>query len=301
MAIVERNSQDKEEYLELYCEPLSQEEELEIDTAVLDIVVDKLPKEAGFTYDELCEQAELVRDPNDVPLPLWFWTAWLVGSKASKALDENPELEKRVSKLATHMFGNYLHQEWKRRNLIYGHWAVAPFAFIVGTAGGHRLYRLKDEATTPDEVLQFFGRERQLLRLELPQHSYSLTMMPAQTVDRAARGGSNWNLSSDDDAPMFLDSNNAHTVAYVADDLTLEALRERVMKLNPRTADVWRLCTAAILEAWPEGQLEPPRVWIDMRDLCNALGFTKHHKGAIGLKTCWLPRARLKISLTFRS
>lgn len=120
-----------------------------------------MPEEAGFSYEELCEQAEQVRDPDDTPLPLWFWTAWLVGSKASKALEENPELEKRVSKFATHMFGDYLNKEWRRRELVYGTWAVAPFVFIEGTAGGNRLYRLRNEAATPNEVLHLFGRERQ--------------------------------------------------------------------------------------------------------------------------------------------
>lgn len=279
MAIVERKSQsDLDRYLELYCEPLSRDEEFEVDNEVLQKVVSAMPEEAGFSYEELYEQAELVRDPDDTPLPLWFWTAWLVGSKAGKVLEENPQLEKRVSKFATHMFGDYLHKEWKKRDLIFGAWIVAPYALIEGTAGAHRLYRFKKDASVPDEVLKFFGKERQLLKPELPQYSYALTMMPAQTVDRAARGIGGWSFPQDD-APTFEDANNKHAVTYFQDGLTQEALRESVMHLNPRTADVWRLCTATILESWGEGEREPPRVWLDARQLCDTMGFKKHHKG----------------------
>lgn len=102
--------------------------------------------------------------------------------------------------------------------------------------------------------------------------------MPAQAVDRAARGASLWSFPLND-APTFRDDNSKHAVTYFADGLSLEALREGVMELNPRTADIWRLCTAAILEAWGEGEREPPRVWVDARQLCDAMGFRKHHKG----------------------
>ena len=110
------------------------------------------------------------------------------------------------------------------------------------------------------------------------EHFWTLSMMPTQTIDRAARGARGWSFPSDD-APSFEDANNQHGVTYFADGLKLEALREGVMQLNPRTADVWRLCTAAILESWDEGEKQPPRVWLDARQLCDAMGFKKHHKG----------------------
>lgn len=116
------------------------------------------------------------------------------------------------------------------------------------------------------------------IRPRTPEHIWALSMMPAQTVDRAARGTRGWAFPIDD-APTFQDANNKHAVTYFADGVTLEALREGVMQLNPRTADVWRLATAAILEAWGEGEKEPPRVWIDARQLCDAMGFKKHHRG----------------------
>lgn len=110
------------------------------------------------------------------------------------------------------------------------------------------------------------------------QYIWAPSMMPTQTIDRAARSSRGWSFPQDD-APTFQDANNRHAVAYFEDGLTQEALREGVMQLNPRTADVWRLVTATILESWGEGEREPPRVWLDARQLCDAMGFKKHHKG----------------------
>jgi hypothetical protein len=135
---------------------------------------------------------------------------------------------------------------------------------------------LERDETLPDHAgVQAAGME---IRPRTPEHIWALSMMPAQTVDRAARGKRGWAFPIDD-APTFQDANNKHAVTYFADGVTLEALREGVMQLNPRTADVWRLATAAILEAWGRGEKEPPRVWLDARQLCDAMGFKKHHKG----------------------
>jgi len=125
--------------------------------------------------------------------------------------------------------------------------------------------------------------EPQTLSVELkapssPEYIWSLSMMPAQTIDRAARGIGGWSFPQGD-APTFEDANNKHAVTYFADGLTQEALREGVMQLNPRTADVWRLVTATILESWGKGEREPPRVWLDARQLCDTMSFKKHHKG----------------------
>ena len=106
----------------------------------------------------------------------------------------------------------------------------------------------------------------------------SFSMSPAQTVDRAARGTAGWSYPKGA-PPRFEDPRNAHAVEYFRDGVPLEKLREGVMQLNPRTADVWRLVTAASLEAWLEGQLEPPAVWVDVRELLEVMGYTKHHKG----------------------
>lgn len=122
------------------------------------------------------------------------------------------------------------------------------------------------------------GSDMARLKAGLPQHIWAFSHMPTQTVDRAARGARGWSFPLDD-APTFNDTNNKHAVTYFADGLTQEALREGVIQLNPRTADVWRLCTATILESWGEGEKEPPRVWLDARKLCDTMGFKKHHKG----------------------
>lgn len=105
-----------------------------------------------------------------------------------------------------------------------------------------------------------------------------LSQMPAQTIDRAARGPHGWEFPTDD-APKYRDPNNQHSVTYYDDTVSLEALRDAVLQLDTRTADVWRLVTATILNEWPEGQTEPPRVWIDANRLCEQMGFKKHHKG----------------------
>ena len=106
----------------------------------------------------------------------------------------------------------------------------------------------------------------------------ALSMQPAQTVDRAARGSAGWEFP-DGSPPRFIDPRNSHFVEYFRDGLKQEAMRAAVLRLNARTADVWRLLTAASLEAWQDGQIEPPAVWVDVRDLANIMGYKKHHKG----------------------
>jgi hypothetical protein len=106
----------------------------------------------------------------------------------------------------------------------------------------------------------------------------TLSGQAMQTVDRAVRGPSGWHYP-EDDAPTFLDPTNEHTVMYQEEGYTLEALRRDVMALNPRTADVWRLVTAKSLERWQEGQIEPPAVWVDVRELLEAMGYKKAKRG----------------------
>lgn len=105
-----------------------------------------------------------------------------------------------------------------------------------------------------------------------------LTMQPMQTIDRATRSPSGWRLGADR-LPRFNDPRSPLFVEYQRDGATAEALAEGVNRLNPRTADVWRLITARSLEAWPLGQDRPPSVWLDVRELADAMGYKKHHKG----------------------
>jgi len=105
-----------------------------------------------------------------------------------------------------------------------------------------------------------------------------LAMQPAQTIDRAARGPAGWQITPDR-LPRFTDPRSALFVEYRRDGDTAEALAEAVNRLNPRTADVWRLMTARSLEAWRPEQDSPPGIWLDVRELANAMGYKKHHKG----------------------
>lgn len=105
-----------------------------------------------------------------------------------------------------------------------------------------------------------------------------LTMQPAQTIDRAARSPSGW-LHPPNFFPRFNDPRSPLFVEYRREGVTAEALSEGVNRLNPRTADVWRLITARSLEAWPDAQDSPSFVWIDVHELASAMGYKKHHKG----------------------
>lgn len=117
------------------------------------------------------------------------------------------------------------------------------------------------------------------LELDLARAGLSLlTMQPMQTIDRATRSPSGWLLGADR-LPRFNDPRSPLFVEYQRDGATAEALAEGVNRLNPRTADVWRLITARSLEAWPLGQDRPPSVWLDVRELADAMGYKKHHKG----------------------
>ncbi|MFA5551240.1 MAG: hypothetical protein WDA03_06435 [Trueperaceae bacterium] len=123
------------------------------------------------------------------------------------------------------------------------------------------------------------GEELALPPLDLARAGLGLlTMQPAQTIDRAARGPSGW-LHPPNFFPRFNDPRSPLFVEYRREGATAEALSEGVNRLNPRTADVWRLITARSLEAWPEAQDSPSFVWIDVHELAGAMGYKKHHKG----------------------
>ncbi|NJK44465.1 MAG: hypothetical protein HC933_09415 [Pleurocapsa sp. SU_196_0] len=153
---------------------------------------------------------------------------------------------------------------------------IGTEAFLeVGGTGETRRYRLK-----PDLDARTRTRIEALAQEYLRQPNATLNILTpstAQSVDRAVRSSDGW--SFDGEAPQFLDQINRHTVEYVADGQTREAMRRSVQALNPRVADVWRLITATALEAWREDRDEPPPVWLDVIGLLEAMGFQKHHKG----------------------
>ena len=155
MATIKRRSQEKlDSYLELYCTPFSEEEETAVDNQVLQGTIDALPKEVDFTYDELWEQVEAVRDEDEWPMPMWLWAALIYGTKASKVVTENEELGNRVAKF-NRIFADKLDKLIQEQKLVYGAWLIGPYFLI--RENGPRLYHLKDLTKTPAEVLRFFG------------------------------------------------------------------------------------------------------------------------------------------------
>jgi hypothetical protein len=142
--------------------------------------------------------------------------------------------------------------------------------------GEARRYRLPDDLPNPVlETMQRLGLvqlpgEGEVIRIMTPQ--------VIQSVDRATRGAEGWTLP-ESDFPRFEDPSNRHVIEIAGDGETMAAMRASVLALNPRVADVWRLITALSLEAWAEGESEPPPIWVDCRELLNAMGFEQHHKG----------------------
>lgn len=146
--------------------------------------------------------------------------------------------------------------------------------------GRDTLYRVK--LGTPQKMLQELQLEPAVSNETIFEPEFdllrALSMQPAQTVDRAARNSQGW-LFPEDGAPRYTDSNNDHYVEYRVEGQEIAELQNAVQRLNPRTADVWRILTARSLEAWQDGQLEPPAVWFDLRELAELMGYTKHVNG----------------------
>ncbi len=117
-----------------------------------------------------------------------------------------------------------------------------------------------------------------------------MSMSASLAIDRAARGPASWKLA-EGELPRYKDARSGHFVEYLPAEVNaesvstetkaLEELQQRVMDMNPRAADVWRLITARALEVWREGQLEPPSLWHDVREIAEAMGYTKHVNGGM--------------------
>jgi hypothetical protein len=146
----------------------------------------------------------------------------------------------------------------------------------VATPRGKRRYNLAHDLSQADKdhietlVARTLEDDANVVRIMSPQ------LM--RTVDRAVRSPESWQLP-DGGPPRFVDPDNHHTVEIENADMTREALWDTVKTLNPRTADVWRLLTAHALEAWSEGLSEPPPVWLDVRQLLEAMGYQQFKNG----------------------
>jgi hypothetical protein len=162
------------------------------------------------------------------------------------------------------------HILWKEHQLLAAEPALLPDEETLPW------YRV--EVKVPDWVLEIYALELGDYTPGDMEYVRSFSMQPAQTVDRSLRGPVGWE-TSDKGPPKFLDPSNKYVIEYVQEGLPLEDLNRAVMQLNSRRADVWRLITAACLEAWPEGQNQPEPVWIDVRELLEAMGFKKATNG----------------------
>lgn len=114
-----------------------------------------------------------------------------------------------------------------------------------------------------------------------------LTTNPAKAIDRAARG-KDWQVS-DNDFPHFRDPEGLRLV-YRDESMALSKLNESVLSMDPRTADAWRLITAKSLESWSSNEMEPGGIWVDVRELADAMGYRKKTNGAYD------PRALEKVA-----
>lgn len=115
-----------------------------------------------------------------------------------------------------------------------------------------------------------------LVEQPLPTELAIMTTNPAQTIDRATRAVG-WQFPPEG-VPKFIDQEGT-TVEYRVEGAAIDELHREVSRMHPRTADIWRLATAKSLQAWREGANEPDAVWVDVRELAGAMGYTKKKAG----------------------
>jgi hypothetical protein len=166
----------------------------------------------------------------------------------------------------------------KRNHELWKHHQLLPEAPTFALHNNTNVVWYKVEETTPEWVLEVYAIEVGDYAASDMDHIRALSMQPAQSVDRSLRSAAGWEIP-DGGPPRFTDPRNQHIIEYVQEGLSEKKLREAVMQLNARHADVWRLITAASLEAWPEGQNSPDAVWVDVRELLDVMGYKKAKNG----------------------
>lgn len=146
----------------------------------------------------------------------------------------------------------------------------------IETPSGARYYGLPSDLPSATKahietlVARSLADDGALVRILSPQ--------VMRSVDRAVRSPDGWALP-DGEAPRFVDPDNRHVVELANDDVKRDALWDTVKGLSPRVADVWRLVTAQALEGWTANLSEPPAVWLDVRELLEAMGYQQYKKG----------------------
>ncbi len=220
---------------------------------------------------------------NEPPLPdgLKGWSARLTarlkqGKASPKAVPEE------IQDLQAEYQGE--RAAWqRRRNLhMWQKHQLLPVERYDEIAAVSTTFWFKLDRRAPEWVLEVFGVSATPRANGDIEYLRSFSMQPAQTIDRALRSPSGW-AYGEDASPTFKDPRSSFVVEYYQEGVQTEALRQAVMKLNPRRADVWRLITAASLEAWIDGQNAPEAIWVDVRDLLDVMGYQKAKHG--GYKT----------------
>jgi hypothetical protein len=96
-----------------------------------------------------------------------------------------------------------------------------------------------------------------------------------QSIDRAMRGADGWLPGREASQFEFADRNNNFRIIYHREGASLQELRHSIKELNPRSADVWRVVSARLLEAWTSDLQAPPPVWLDVDEIVKARGYRK--------------------------
>lgn len=146
----------------------------------------------------------------------------------------------------------------------------------IETAGGARYYGIP--ADLPSDVK---AEIETLVAKSITKSGTVVRVLSPQvmrSVDRAVRGPQVWQ-TSESGRPVYRDPDNHLLVEFDPSGVLQEALLEQVKALNPRTADVWRLITAHLLEHWVHDAEEPPAQWIAVHDLLDAMGYSKAKSG----------------------
>lgn len=124
-----------------------------------------------------------------------------------------------------------------------------------------------------------------------PEHLQRMMSAPPYAlIDRASRTGRNWKYDPEEEPfPYFEDGRtDGMRITYgptipTGEDIQVAAKSavEQVNRLDDRTADVWRVILWKATEKGISNFNFYTRIRIDTREVAQALGYKKHHKGGM--------------------